>query len=115
MTADSNIRGYVEQAHSVVVGDLKVYPVPAVGGCCNVYRPTIFSELGYFAEEPLYGVEDAGLCRATREAGHPIVIVDNVKVEHLPNIMPSSAQLDVAYEAEKRAERKRGRGATSPP
>ncbi len=92
ITDDDVASEQIEDAAKTSVGDLKVYHVDFAGGFLNLYPPDIFDDLGFFPEQPLYGVEDGGLCKAARDAGENVVIVDNVKVEHLPSIFGEAAE-----------------------
>ncbi len=83
---------FLEKAETILVDDLKVCLVDCVGGGCNVYAPNIFKELGFFPEYPLFGVEDGALCRGARVANYPVAMVDNVKLEHLPTVIPDSIE-----------------------
>lgn len=89
VTDDQVIRKQIEEldGRTAMVHGLKTYSVFVVGGGCNVYRPETFMELGLFPEEKLYGVEDGALCKAAIRAGRKVVIVDNVKLEHLSSII----------------------------
>ncbi len=92
VTDDPVVKEIVAHGQAALVDDLKVYLVETIGGCCNVYDPAIFSDLGFFPEEPLYGVEDGGLCKAVRDAGQTIAVVDNVKLEHLSTLFPDAQE-----------------------
>ncbi|MCP4674610.1 MAG: glycosyltransferase family 2 protein [Deltaproteobacteria bacterium] len=86
VTDDDTAKEQAENARTERVDDLKVYFVDYAGGCLNLYPKDVFERLGFFPEFPLYGVEDGGLCKAARDAGENVVVVDNVKVEHLPSL-----------------------------
>ncbi|MCP4606293.1 MAG: glycosyltransferase family 2 protein [Proteobacteria bacterium] len=86
VTDDDIAKEQIKKASKEVVKDLKVYFVDYAGGCLNLYQPNLFDKLGFFPEYPLYGVEDGGLCEAARGAGEKVIVVDNVKVEHLPSL-----------------------------
>ncbi len=92
VTDDPVVKEIVAHGQTTLVDDLKVYLVETIGGCCNVYDPQVFSQLGFFPEEPLYGVEDGGLCKAVRDAGRTIAVVDNVKLEHLSTLFPDAEE-----------------------
>ena len=92
VTDDPVVKEIVDHGQTTLVDDLRVYLVETIGGCCNVYDPSIFSDLGFFPEEPLYGVEDGGLCKAVRDAGQTIAVVDNVKLEHLSTLFPDAQE-----------------------
>lgn len=92
VTDDAVVKEIVAHGETTRVDDLRVYLVETIGGCCNVYDPEVFSRLGYFPEEPLYGVEDGGLCKAVRDAGRAIAVVDNVKLEHLSTLFPDAQE-----------------------
>ena len=92
VTDDPVVKEIVAHGETTRVDDLRVYLVETIGGCCNVYDPSIFTRLGFFPEEPLYGVEDGGLCKAVRDAGHTIAVVDNVKLEHLSTLFPDALE-----------------------
>ncbi len=96
---EPNARVYLDRGRSQLVDDLKVHLVENVGGCCNLYRPGLFAELGFFAEVPLYGFEDGGLCREVRRRGELIAAVDNVKLEHLTSIIPDAPEYDALKHA----------------
>ncbi|MDJ0765530.1 MAG: glycosyltransferase family 2 protein [Myxococcota bacterium] len=81
--AKAQIRNSVPQH----VAGLKVYAVDYAGGFLNLYRSDVFDQLGFFPEYPLYGVEDGGLCKAAKGQGERVLVVDNVKVEHLPSFL----------------------------
>jgi len=101
VTDDRNVRALVRDTPKLLIDDLKVYLVEAIGGGCNLYAPDIFARIGYFLpEHQLYGVEDGGLCAATRSRDGKIAVVDNVKLEHLSTIIAES----VDYKAFKAAQ-----------
>ena len=99
VTDDPAVRALINRGKTFLVDTLKVYTVDCIGGCCNVYNASIFEDLGYFPEFPLYGLEDGGLCKAAREADYKIAIVDNVKLEHLSGMARSASDGESDYHA----------------
>lgn len=76
-------RDAIETIDVQLVAQQRVYGVDLVGGCCTLFRPGLFNDLGFLPEVPLYGVEDGGLCKAVKGKGETIVMVETVEVEHL--------------------------------
>ncbi len=87
VTTDKIILNEIFKAKVYLTNDLKFYQVNKIGGCLNIYRSEIFETLGFFPEKEIYGVEDGGLNEALNKAKGRIAIVDNVKIEHLPDII----------------------------
>jgi GT2 family glycosyltransferase len=89
----ANVREFREAIESVdvqTIGSMRTYAVDLVGGCCTLFRHGLFNDLGFLPEYPLYGVEDGGLCKAVRDNGETIALVESVAAEHLatPETVP---------------------------
>lgn len=74
---------FTENVEPRLVEGLHVYDVPCLGGACNLYARHIFSDLGFYPETPLFGVEDGGQCAAVQKAGLGMLMIEDVQVEHL--------------------------------
>ena len=112
VTDDAEVKKIIAAGQQTRVDDLRVFLVETIGGCCNVYDPQLFAQLGFFPEEPLYGVEDGGICKAARDAGRAVAVVDAVKLEHLTTLFPD-ADSYMSFKGDQVDEWRRGGGEPS--
>ena len=87
---DPEVGRILQHGARAVAGGLEIHLVETIGGCCNLFAPGLFERMGLLPEEPLYGVEDGGLCRAVRDAGQAVAVVDRVELGHLSVRFPDS-------------------------